>query len=221
MRSFTIHDAPQRSPEWYAARAGRLTGSRAKDAFNKIKSGAWSTTRRDLLTHMVVERLTGKPVEESDYVNAAMQWGQDHEAEAFAAYEAVTGRIAVRTGFLAHTELMAGCSLDGHVGDFEGIVELKCPKSTTHWGYLRGELWMPLEHVAQVRHNLWVTGAKWCDFLSFDPRFPSELQTFLVRMTREEAKVDDYEVLVRAFLAEVDREVIAAKGWRVLGEHSA
>ena len=221
MRNFTVIDAPQRSSEWFAARAGRLTGSRAKDMLATIKSGAWAASRRDLLMQLVVERLTGKPAEESDFVNAAMQWGIDHEAEAFVAYEALTGHVAVRTGFLAHTELMVGCSLDGHVGDFEGIVELKCPKSTTHWNYLRGDRVIPADHVTQIRHNLFVTGAAWCDFLSFDPRFPPEMQTFYLRVTRDECDLDGYAELVRVFLADVDREVIAAKGWRALEADSA
>jgi hypothetical protein len=42
------------------------------------------------------------------------------EADAFAAYEAATGNLARRVGFLAHPELMAGCSPDGEVGNFTG-----------------------------------------------------------------------------------------------------
>jgi hypothetical protein len=66
-----------------------------------------------------------------------MQWGIDHEAEAFAAYEAESGNLVRRTGFLTHTDLLVGCSLDGDVEDFAGIVEIKCPKSATHYGYLK------------------------------------------------------------------------------------
>ena len=215
-RDFRIVDALQRSPDWFAARLGRVTGSRAKDVLATIKTGE-AAARRDYRVQLVVERLTGQP-EEPGYVNDAMQWGTDTEPEAFGAYEALTGHVAVRTGFLAHTGLMAGCSLDGHVGDFEGIVELKCPKSATHWRYLRGERQLPAEHLAQVTHNLFVTGAQWCDFLSFDPRFPPHLMTFLVRVNRADVDIAGYEQKVRAFLEEVDREVDAAKGWHILSE---
>lgn len=218
MRNFHVIDCAQRSPEWFSARAGRLTASNAKDMLATIKNGE-AAARRDLRTKLVVERLTGTP-QESEFVNEAMQWGMDHEAEAFAAYEALTGQVASRVGFLAHTELMAGGSPDGVVGDFEGLVELKCPKSSTHWGYLRNAMMLPVEHDPQVLHMLWLTGASYVDFLSFDPRFPEKLRTFYVRVERDErgGGIDAYDAKVRAFLAEVEREVTAAYGWDVMKE---
>jgi hypothetical protein len=206
--SFTIIDAEQRSREWFAARLGRLTGSRAADMLATIKSGE-AAARRDLRTQLVCERLTGQ-VQEDVFINAAMQHGIDCEPLAFAAYEAQTGTLVQRSGFLAHDEHMAGCSLDGHVGDFEGIIELKCPKSTTHLRYLRGGV-MPSDYWPQVAHNMWVTGAAWADFVSFDDRFPPELQLFIVRVERDEAAMADYEKRALAFLREVDTEVQALK----------
>jgi hypothetical protein len=202
--TFTTIDAPQRSPEWFAARAGRLTGSCAKDMLAQIKSGE-AAARRDLRTKLVVERLTGQP-QEDGYVNADMQWGIDHEADAFAAYEAHTGLVVRRTGFLCADGLMVGCSLDGDVDDFAGIVELKCPKSATHLGYLR-EGRAPTNHMGQLLHNLWVTGAQWCDFASYDPRFPDHLRLFVVRVPRVEIDILAYSKQAEKFLAEVDEEL--------------
>src|SRR5690348_5803085 len=128
--NFTIIDAEQRSPAWFAARLGRLTGSRAADMLATIKSGE-AAARRDLRLQLVCERLTGA-AQEDPFVNAAMLRGIECEPLAFAAYEARTGLLAQRTGFLAHTSIMAGCSLDGHIGQFDGLLEVKCPKSATH-----------------------------------------------------------------------------------------
>lgn len=211
--NFTIHDAEQRSPEWFAARAGRLTGSRAADMLATIKSGE-AAARSDYRTQLVCERLTGQP-QEDGFVNAAMLRGIELEPAAFAAYEALTGNVAVRSGFLAHTSLMAGCSLDGHVDGFAGIVEIKCPKSATHLKYLR-DGGVPKDYLPQITHNLFITGAQWCDFLSFDDRFPADLQTFLVRVQRADVDMDAYEKSALAFLAEVDNEVNALKGWKVV-----
>lgn len=202
--SFRIVEAGQRSAEWFAARAGRLTGSCAKDMLAKVQSGE-AAARRDLRTRLVVERLTGEPQEESAFVNAAMQRGIDKEPEAFAAYEAETGLVVRRTGFLAHTELMVGCSLDGDVDNFAGIIELKCPKSATHLGYLRAG-GLPSPHRPQVLHNLWATGAQWCDFASYDDRFPPHLRLFRVRVERNEQDIAEYAAAATAFLAEVERE---------------
>lgn len=208
MKLFTVVNAPQRSDEWFLARLGRLTGSRAADMLAMIKSGE-AAARRDLRTQLVVERLT-QTLQEEPFINAAMQRGIDMEPAAFAAYEALTGLVAERTGFLAHDTLATGCSLDGHVGDFEGITEFKCPKSATHLRYLRGNV-VPADYLPQITHNLWVSGAQWCDFLSFDDRFPVRLQTFLVRVERDEAAIAAYAEKALAFLEEVDREVEAVR----------
>src|SRR5687767_4287360 len=125
---FTIIDAEQRSAEWFLARVGRLTGSVAADMLNVIAKGEDGYKRRDLRARLICERLTGQP-QEDGYVNAVMQRGIDREPDAFAAYEAHSGNLVRRTGFLAGTDLMVGCSLDGDVDEFAGIVELKCPKS--------------------------------------------------------------------------------------------
>jgi hypothetical protein len=209
---FTIITAEQRSPEWFVARLGRLTGSRAKDVLATIKTGE-AAARRDLRVQLVCERLT-KTVQEDGYCSPEMQRGITCEPLAFAAYEALTGQMAIRTGFLSHNLHMAGCSLDGHIDGFVGILELKCPKSATHLKYLRAGT-VPADYLPQITHNLWVTGAAWCDFLSFDDRFPAHLQTSLVRVDAKDLNLAAYEKLALAFLAEVDAEVAAVKELRV------
>lgn len=203
-----VVEAEQRSPEWFAARLGRLTGSRAADMLATIKSGE-AAARRDLRVQLVCERLT-QTLQEDMFVNAAMQRGIDCEPLAFAAYESLTGLMAVRSGFLAHDTIAAGCSLDGHVGDFAGILEVKCPKSATHLRYLRGGV-VPSDYLPQITHNLWITKAMWCDFLSFDDRFPAALQTFLVHVNAADLDLAAYETKALAFLAEVDTEVAAVR----------
>jgi len=205
--TFTSIDAEQRSEAWFQARLGRLTGSRAADMLATIKTGE-AAARRDYRTQLVVERLTGQ-IQEDAFVSKDMMRGVELEPAARDAYERAAGVFVQSTGFLASVEHMAGCSLDGHVDDFSnrraGIVELKCPRSATHLRYLR--TWtMPAEHVAQVTHNLWITGAQWCDFASFDDRFPEALRLFRVRVMRDEAAIAAYESKALVFLDEVERE---------------
>lgn len=204
MSAFQIVNAEQRSEEWFAARAGRATGSKAAAILAKIKSGE-AAARRDYRLQLAVERLIGKP-QENGYINSDMQRGIDLEPAAIAAWEADTGLIARRTGFLAMTEYQAGCSLDGDIDGFEGLLEVKAPKSATHIEYLKARR-LPTEYVPQATHNMWVTGAKWIDFVSFDDRLPEGLQYFHVRVERSELDIDGYEKEVLRFLAEVDEEV--------------
>lgn len=201
---FKIIESEQRSPEWFLARAGRLTGSRANDILAKIKSGE-AAARRDYRLQLTAERLTGLP-QESDFVNAAMQRGIDCEPLAFAAYEAATGEMVRRTGFICADELMVGCSLDGDVSNFQGIIELKCPKTATHLTYFKSS-GLPSMHLAQVTHNLWVTGAQWCDFVSWDDRLPKALQLFKVRVHSKDIDIESYDGAAMQFLAEVEAEV--------------
>lgn len=200
--------AEQRSPEWKRARAGRLTASRAKDVLAKIQKGE-AAARRDLRVQLVLEKLTGEP-QDSDFMNADMQRGCDLEADAYRAYEAVTGQMADRCGFVAHNTLDIGCSPDGVLDDFAGLLELKVPRSATHLGYLRAG-GMPPEHKPQILHALWVTGAQYCDFLSYDPRFPVGMQTFYVRVERNEAEIDAYVAEAMKFLREVELEYGAVR----------
>jgi len=208
--TFNVCQDEQRSADWFAARVGRVTGSRAGDVLATIKSGE-AAARRDYRTQLVVERLTLQP-QEDGFINAAMQWGIDQEANAFAAYESQTGNLVRRTGFLQAQELMVGCSLDGDIDNFAGILELKCPKSATHLEYLRAGKSLPARYLPQVTHNLWVSGAAWCDFASFDPRFPGPLQLHIVRVPRDEKAIATYELAVSLFLSEIERDVAEMLG---------
>lgn len=200
---FTICTAPQRSEEWFQARLGRLTGSRAADMLATIKTGE-AASRKNLRTQLVLERITGR-VQENSAVSAAMQTGIEREPVAYKAYEQLTGQQLTTTGFLTHTALMVGCSLDGHVGDFDGLIEIKCPQPATHLSYLRSGT-VPWNYQKQVLHALWITGAEWCDWFSFNPDFPPALQIKKVRVWRDDSEIALYELDALQFLAECERE---------------
>jgi putative phage-type endonuclease len=206
MRSFEVIDAEQRSPEWFRARAGRVTASRAADMLAKTKSG-YSTSRKNLLVQLVAERLTGLP-QEDNYQSPAMLRGIELEPKAFAAYEATTGQMATKVGFLAHLDQPIGASPDGVIGDFDGILELKVPNPATHLTYLKART-LPSDYLPQVSHHLLVSGAAYCDFMSYGPNFPEALQVFLVRVYRADVDLDAYARELATFLAEVDNELTA------------
>lgn len=198
-----VHDVAQRSPEWHALRVGKLTGTCAADMMARIKTGE-AAPRRDLRTRLVCEQLTGVSAA-NIFVNADMQRGIDKEPDAIGAYEAMTGAIVQPVGFCSHEDLPAGCSPDGQIDGFRGLIELKCPKSATHLGYLRTRE-VPKDYLYQIAHNLWITGSDWCDFVSFDDRFPAPLQLMVVRLQAQTFQIASYEVMVRTFLSEVEQE---------------
>jgi predicted phage-related endonuclease len=200
---FIIVDAEQRSEAWYAARAGRLTGSVASAMMAKVKSGE-AAGRRNLRAKLVLERVTGKP-QEDDFLSRDMQRGIDLEPEAFGEFEAITGVILQRTGFLVMGDDY-GCSLDAHLGDFDELVSIKCLNDANHMAYVLGGKRIPKDHIEQCRHELWVTGAKRHHFLSYNPNFPPKLRAFYVTMERSEFDIDEYEREAIKFMAEVRDE---------------
>lgn len=207
MRRFEEIYCAQRSPEWLQARCGRLTSTGAAAMLTRVKSGDYGAGRRHLQTQLVLERLTGKP-QDSGWLSKAMQDGIDREPDALLMYEAITGQIVERTGFLRHTELMAGASLDGHLGNFEVIVEAKCPMAATHLEYLRtGKV--PGNYLAQITHQLWVTGAHSCDWLSYHPDFPDALQVQIVQVHRNELDIEAYAAAATQLLDAVATDVLA------------
>lgn len=205
-----IHTCEQRTPEWYALRAGKLTASTADALYAKLKSGGEPASRRDLRIAIAIELLTGQPIESDGYVSKEMQRGIDLEPAALGAHEAETGVLLSRVGFVDRLDRAIGCSPDAVVLDGEtivGLVQIKCPKSATHIAYLKaGEL--PSDYRAQCLHELAVTGAQWLDFVSYDDRMPEDLQIFRVRMQRAdvEREIAAHLALVDQFLAEVQIE---------------
>jgi YqaJ-like viral recombinase domain len=203
-----VLDLPQRSDEWVQARLGRVTSSRAADMLATIKKGE-AASRRNYRMQLVLERVMGRSME-NGYVSREMQIGIEREPEARGAYEALTGNLLQTVGFCQHDSVLAGCSPDGYVGDWDGLVEIKSPLPATHWEYLKTGV-VPDDYYKQVVCALWITGAPWCDWLSYHPDFPESLRVKLVRIHRDDAEIASFELATTLFLREVEAEVEAVQ----------
>lgn len=236
-----VIECAQGTPEWLAARAGKVTASKVADILAKGKNGGESASRRDYRMQLVCETLTGQP-QELGFVSAEMRWGTEQEPFARAAYEVRTSRMVDQLGLVIHPAIDLGAAspdgitldpqveaalLEGLTEDecekmraiwmkkgmapCEGLVEIKCPKTATHVGYLRAGV-VPTDYQPQMLWQMACTGAQWCDFVSFDPRLPEGLQLFVIRFSRDEARVAAIEAEVKAFLSEVAKEVEELRG---------
>lgn len=153
----------QRTPEWHAARAGRVTAS----LVGAILGLSPYMTRADAMRVMVREAL-GEPREFTG--NVATEWGNNNEDGALLDYRMETGNEVEKIGFITRED-WAGCSPDGLVGDSGGI-EVKCPYS------LRAAdapvAFKTLEeqphYEAQVQFTLWATGRAWWSFFQWAPK---------------------------------------------------
>jgi putative phage-type endonuclease len=190
----------QRTDDWFAARLGKVTASRVKDVIAKTKTG-YSTSRKNYALELALERITG--ARQEGYTNAAMQRGTDMEPIARAAYEALTGELVDEVGLIDHPTIpMTGASPDGLVGK-DGLIEIKVPNSATHLDTLTSQKADP-QYMPQMQWQLACTGRQWCDFVSYDERFPEHLRLFVHRVRRDDAYIAELEAEVSGFLKEVE-----------------
>jgi len=199
----------QGSPEWFAARAGKVTASRIADVVARSRDRkTWGVSRTNYAAQLICERLTGRAKE--GFTNAAMQHGIDTEAEARAAYNFYQNADVVQVGFVLHPNIgEAGASPDGLVGD-DGIVQFKCPQPAQHLDTLMGGS-IDGGYQKQMLWELACTGRKWCDFASYSPDFPEPMRLHVTRIHRDDEMIAELEREVVAFLTELRAKVDALR----------
>lgn len=193
----------QRTDEWFAARAGKVTASAIYKVMARTKSG-WGADRTNYHAQLVTERLTGRPAD--SFSNAAMQWGTDTEPQARAAYAFHVDEAPIEVGFMDHPRIeWSGASPDGLVG-LNGMLEIKCPNTATHIATLDGAE-IDRKYLYQMQWQMACAQRDWCDFVSFDPRLPASMQLHIRRVERDDALLAELETNVTEFLAEVAETV--------------
>lgn len=202
-----VKEHVQRSDEWFAARMGKVTASRVADVVATIRNGNYAASRKNYAAELITEILTRKNAE--FFINDAIQWGMDQEEAAKRAYEKrvafnTNGVKVVDVGFIDHpTVAMSGASPDGFVGE-DGLIEIKCPMTATHIETLLNEE-INERYITQMQWQMACTGKKWCDFVSFDPRLPEEMQLMIKRVPRDDVVIRNLESEVATFIEEVNK----------------
>jgi putative phage-type endonuclease len=176
-----ILNLQQRSEEWFKARLGVITGSRASNVFR--------SNNLTLVDEMIAERMT-QSVEES-FTSKAMEHGVLFEPEALKSYNERTKNSAQEIGFCIHDKYdWLAISPDALIfrdNIAVGAVEIKCPSSKKHIEYIRQNK-IPNEYKYQIFHYFIVIETlQFLDFCSYDPR-NRDLNTHIVRVTREEIR---------------------------------
>lgn len=172
--------AEQRTEEWYAKRAGKITASNADVLLMKPTTAGY----RNYMVRLALERINGKPFMDG-YVSFAMQQGIEREGAARLEYEMFRGTMVQEVDFVEHPLYpYAGCSPDGLVED-DGGTEIKCPEQAAHFRYLIGND-CPEEYKPQVQFSLLITKRKWWDFVTYNPDYPEGLRLKVIRVERDE-----------------------------------
>jgi predicted phage-related endonuclease len=177
------HQHEQGSDEWLQARRGVITGSRFKDARDKLKSGAPSKAALSYAMDLARERLGG--LAPSKFQNAAMRTGTEQEPIARAMYERRTGNLVDEVGFFTTDDGLFGLSPDGLIDD-DGVLEIKTMVSsdTLFTAVADGDI---SAYTDQCNGYLWLLGRKWVDLVLWVP----DMQQMLIkRIERDEAAIE-------------------------------
>lgn len=170
---------------WQKERLGKFTSSKIGNLMSRgrKKDSVWGQMAMSYIYEKIAEKMTGVP----HYVpeTRAMEWGTDHEAEAIQKYNELTGNNALPMGkvFIKFNDNCGG-SPDGYV-DEDGVIEVKCPYNSANHIETFIERTIKKEYLYQCQGNMLFSNREWCDFISYDPRMPEEMQIVIIRVERD------------------------------------
>ncbi len=205
------------------ARLGMVTGSqfgelvvRAKD-----KSGytlSTSKAARTYIYRVAWERLlkTGNisnGLGRLNVASASMEHGHEYEQEAIFEYMERTGRVVdYHQKFIEHDNYIGGTP-DGYVGR-HGLIEVKCPWNGGNHieSLLTGQIYNT-DYIYQIQGYLWMTGRKWCDFITYDPDLHESLRLNVIRVKRDEEMIQGIAEVMEMVKLKID-EIMSDKRLR-------
>lgn len=187
-------DCEQGSEEWLAARLGIPTAT----GFENIvtATGKKSASYIKYMAELIEESILGGG---DTFKSGFMERGNQLEPQARAAYEFLTGNDVIQVGGVylnENRDVMV--SPDGLIPSLQKGLEIKCPKMSTHIRYLL-EGGVPTEYVIQVQANLWVTGYKTWDFVSYCPEYQKQ-PFYLFTVERDEKLMAAFDKEIPAFI---------------------
>lgn len=188
----------QGSQEWLDAKLAKVSSSKISAITAKGKGAEFGAGAYTYAYELIAEEQTGQ---HKNFSNAALEWGTENEPGARIKYQRRTFNLVERVGFIEMSDWL-GCSPDGFVGK-DGIIEIKCPhNSAVHVKTVYTKK-MPTEHNPQVQCVFMVTGRKWCDFVSYDPRNKKN-DIVIIRVDRDEEYIKEMHDKAKKFKALVD-----------------
>jgi len=177
----------QRSDEWFKIRRGKITSSEIHKIMGKDEL---SDTAKTYLLEKISEYFGGAA---SSASGPALDWGIEWEPTAVDVYAKYTNTVVDKASFIVHSDHYGG-SPDGLVAP-DGIIEVKCPyTSVKHFkhGLIVSDATfkkIASDYYYQCISNMICANAKWCDFISFDPRVDGQYTMFIYRLHRNEDEV--------------------------------
>lgn len=164
-KNLKILDVEQGSEAWLKAREGILTASKISGCITaktkKVSESKIDSVARELVADVL-------KFEEPVVSNYWMDRGNKLEKDAAEILEFGIGAKLLEVGLIIDEKRKIGCSPDRLLEGRDIGVEIKCPKCSTHLGYLRDKK-IPDEYELQVQYSMYVTGFDEWVFCSYYP----------------------------------------------------
>ncbi len=186
---------PDPETEWKIDRLGNITGSTFGKLIKTDRKGGFKLsdglTAEGLIYKIAWERLLkngniSNGLGRLNFSSQATNHGNDYEGEAILKYiEQTKAEVIYEQQFIKLDEWIGGTP-DGFIGK-DGLIEVKAPfNGGNHLKtLLTGEIYNK-EHFYQIQGYLWITGRKWCDYVTYDPDLIDALQISINRVERDE-----------------------------------
>lgn len=191
----------QNTDEWFDIRRPLVTSSELNNVLmDESKAGYQNYKAQKVLeisTGITPERFKG---------NKYTEWGHETEDLAALEYTLRTGNEVRKCGIFVHKWLELGDSPDRIVIGQPGCVEIKAKNSANHLFILKNNK-LPNEYKAQVQNHIQMTNSEWCDFVSYDPDFPTNAQMVIIRVMKDEFYCKNLILEVSLFMDEVKKDI--------------
>lgn len=175
-KEFQLSTAPQRSPAWYAERAGIPSASGLGFLFDQLKDGSPSAKAKKYLKQLAFERKFGVTFE--NFVTKAMADGTFFEDFAKMVYVKETGNELteafsyVSDWFVATPDanVLERQTIQGHGDNMDvseiverGLLECKIVGDATFMALMEDGI--PIGHELQTQSQLMASGLDWVDYI--------------------------------------------------------
>lgn len=210
----------QRTTEWYKARIGKFTASHFADLMANPADGVstWSKSALKYINNLAYQLYSNAYIEKPD--NEATRWGMNNEDYAIREFGIKSGYEVREAGFILHPEIPeVGATPDLYLTDnkYPGetiIAQVKCPfNQQIHLDYIRkinctsSLKRSKSEYYWQMQGEIWITGAIFSYFVSFDPRLKTDSRIHYVRIDRDEGAIVQLESVIYKAIALRDEMV--------------
>lgn len=177
----TIYNVEQGTNEWLHLRKGIITSTIVKTLITpKFKIAENDKTRKSIYK-IASERIT--EYLEDSFLSYDMERGNFEEPLARDLYNENNKNSAKQVGFITNVfnGVNVGFSPDGVVNE-DGIIEIKSAKQSIQVERIvLNEV--PEEHLAQIHFGMLVSGAQWCDFISYS----NGMEMLVIRVEKDDA----------------------------------